>query len=265
MIVGQDKLLSIIDNHSIDSFPRSVMLLGAQGSGKHTLCTYISNHLNLKIENITNNLTQEMIEEISTRVEPSIYLIETSKITVREENTILKFLEEPLKNAYIILIAESKNRLLDTIINRCQIWALESYSKETLSQFITREDIDKELVLELAHTPGQVKKYSSVNLKEYDELAEKILGFIDVASVPNTLTLVDKLSYKDEPDKLDVNIFFNVLLHESWAYVVDNLKPYANVCYDLTDRLVNESLIANVDKKNLFERYLIALWKEVRR
>ena len=263
-IVGQEKLVSMIEEHTLDTFPRSVMLVGPSGSGKHSLCSFISTKLNLKIENITENLTLEMIEEISVRVEPRIYVIETSKITVKEENTILKFLEEPLKNAYIVLLCESKNRLLDTIINRCQVWTLEAYSKETLTQFVSDGNEERDLILELAHTPGEVKKYNSIKLSDYVLLASKLVNMIDIASVPNTLTLVDKLCYKNEKDKLDADIFFNVLLHQAYLLAITDDKPYGSICYDLTDKLVNESLVANIDKKNLFERYLIMLWRAVR-
>ena len=37
MIVGQDKLLNIINSCSLDTLPRTIMLLGSEGSGKKTI------------------------------------------------------------------------------------------------------------------------------------------------------------------------------------------------------------------------------------
>ena len=264
-IIGQDKILDSIRELNLDTFPRSVMLVGPEGSGKHSISCFIARHLGLTLEDISDKLTLETIEDITTRVEPSVYLIDTKNITVKEQNTILKFVEEPLKNAYIIIITESKNRLLDTVLNRCLIWTLANYSKSTLEMFLNNVTQDSELILEIANTPGQVIKYRDAQLKEYVELAKKIINFIDVASVPNTLTLVDKLQYKEEKDKLNADIFFSVLLHESWQAVKDCTKLYADRLYIITDQLKNDLLIANIDKKTLFENYLIRLWSEVRR
>ena len=264
-IVGQDKILNSIKELNLDTFPRSVMLVGPEGSGKHSISCFIARHLGLTMEDISDKLTLETIDDITTRVEPSVYLIDTKKITVKEQNTILKFVEEPLKNAYIIIITESKNRLLDTVLNRCLVWTLCNYSKATLEVFLDNITQDSELILEIASTPGQVIKYRDAKLKDYVELARKIINCIDVASVPNTLTLVDKLQYKDEKDKLNADIFFSVLLHESWQAVKNYTKPYSDRLYILTDQLKNDLLIANIDKKTLFENYLIRLWSEVRR
>ena len=51
-MIGQKRLLNVIDNYTIDTFPRSVILIGDQGCGKHTLVNYISENI---IENAINN------------------------------------------------------------------------------------------------------------------------------------------------------------------------------------------------------------------
>ena len=69
------------------------MLVGDAGSGKHLICDYIASKFNLLIDNISDRLTLETIEDAATRVSLCLYIIESNKITVKEENTILKFLE----------------------------------------------------------------------------------------------------------------------------------------------------------------------------
>ena len=99
MIIGQEKICNLIDNLSLDSFPRSLMLVGARGGGKHLICDYISNKFRLTSIDLTDSLELETIEEIYNRVEPYLYIIRINEITVKEENVILKFLEEPLKTS----------------------------------------------------------------------------------------------------------------------------------------------------------------------
>ena len=155
MIVGQEKLCKRIDRCTLDTFPRSLMLVGEEGSGKHLLCEYISKHLGLPIEDITESLSLETINDIYLKVEPYIYTIMVNRISVREENLILKFLEEPLKNSYIILIADTEIGLLPTIVNRCTVFQLQHYKKDVLLGFVNGKSQD---VLEVAHTPGMVIK-----------------------------------------------------------------------------------------------------------
>ena len=62
---------------------------------------------------------------------------------------MLKFIEEPLKNSYIIILAESTNQLLPTIYNRCQVMTFAPYSIDELRNFT-----QDELVLSVARTPG---------------------------------------------------------------------------------------------------------------
>lgn len=258
MIVGQEHIISLIDKSTVDTFPKSLILLGEYGSGKHTISDYISNRLNLTLIDITENLNLETIEEIGMRVEPYIYLINGKDISIKEQNTILKFLEEPLKNSFIIILCENKNQLLNTVLNRCQVWELRKYPKQLLEQFIENQ-ANKELILKVATTPGQVKSMDFDGLSDIFSLAMKIINKISGATLPNTLTLANKLAFKGEKDKINVYVFMLVLLDCYRELIIhnDNIKLYE--AYTLTKDFVNNQYIANINKKHLFENYLIQL------
>ena len=53
MIIGQDKILSQINTFTIDSLPSAIMIIGENGSGKHTIVNYIAERFKLIIEDIT--------------------------------------------------------------------------------------------------------------------------------------------------------------------------------------------------------------------
>ena len=42
MIVGQNKIRSLIETSNLDNFPNSLIISGERGSGKHTICDLIS-------------------------------------------------------------------------------------------------------------------------------------------------------------------------------------------------------------------------------
>lgn len=260
-MLGQEKICSLIESSTLDTLPRTIMLLGSEGSGKKTIASLISKKFNLILSDITERLDLDTLEEITMKVEPHLYQIRANEISVKEQNVILKFLEEPLKNSYIVLICEHTQGLLPTIVNRCQIWSLQNYSKEVLRTFLTTGSED---LLNIVDTPGLI-----LSLQEYDfvsmiELADKIIDKIAVASIPNTLTLSNKIAFKNEKGKFDVSLFLKVLSSRiCYRWSVQNDVRYINA-YSLTSELQRMINVSNVDKKALFEKYLMNLRTHMR-
>lgn len=261
MIVGQEKICTKIDQLTLDSFPRTLMLVGPYGSGKHLIVEYIAKKFNLTVRDITTTLTLEVIEELSERVEPYLYIIETAQLNVKQENTILKFLEEPLKNSYIVLLAETTNGLLPTIVNRCQSWQLQNYTQDTLRSFLTNNNID---VLTVATTPGQVIEFCNIDFSGVIALAEKIITHIEIANIANTLTLTNKVSVKEEQGKHQLKHLVAILQQR----FVEHYKQTNDVRYSqgylLTNDLYKRLTVKNLDYKALFDKYLIQLRKVMR-
>lgn len=256
-LIGQDKIINFIKSNNISTIPRTIMLEGGYGSGKHSICKILADTYSLDIEDISDNLTFEKIEQIILTVAPKIYLIDSSSITVKNENAILKFLEEPLKNAIIVILCENKYSLLETIRNRCYILSLEKYSDDILVQFIPTT-ADKELYLKICDTPGEILTLQENSLKDMLNLCEKIFTSINRATYANTLSLSDKMAFKNEKDKFNFNLFFKLLTLLSYDRVIQN-TPNCIFEYNLTNDYLNKLSIKNIDKKMLFENYLLKL------
>ena len=131
-MVGQEKILNRLKAYPLYEFPHSILLLGEDGCGKHTLVDEISKYFDFEVLEITDMISLDTIIEINQRLVPTMYLINMNKLTDREQNIILKFLEEPSKNAYVVLISEGTHNLLETIVNRCILFEFEPYTEEQL-------------------------------------------------------------------------------------------------------------------------------------
>lgn len=249
-------LKSKVDMLNLDTFPRTLLLNGEKGCGKHTLLKYISSHLALEVEDITDNISLELISDIMLRPNPTIYAIDIDKLTLNEENAILKFLEEPLKNSFIILLSENKYNLIPTIFNRCVIWDFAPYEKEYLRNFLV--DKNQDMILEYATTPGKVIEYCNHKIYDMVALANKIFDNISKANIANALSLSKYLSFKSEKDKFDVDIFFDILRKVAEKRYVNNLGIFKH--WELTSKLVKKCKIKNVDKKLLFDSYIIEMY-----
>lgn len=255
-IIGQDKILKFIESNTLSTFPRTVMFEGESGSGKHLLCNFMAKTYGIEIEDISENLNFEKIEQITLTVTPKLYIIDSANISVKNENAILKFLEEPLKNSLIVILTENKYSLLDTIRNRCYLITLNKYDKELLKTFIT-DNSREETLLKICTTPGDIISMQENSLEQMLNLCNKIFESINKASYSNTLSISDKLAFKNEKDKYNVRLFFKLLQVVSYERVCNNTGSIND--YNLTNQLFNESTIKNIDKKMLFENYLIKL------
>ena len=63
-LVGLESVTEYIDKNNLDTFPHSLILLGREGSGKRTTSEYIAEHLGLNLVDITDNLSEELINSI---------------------------------------------------------------------------------------------------------------------------------------------------------------------------------------------------------
>lgn len=252
MVIGQEIICNKIESTTLSTFPRTLMLIGDYGSGKHLLCDEIAKHLNISIRDLTKEISQEVIDEIYNRTDPMLYIIDIDKISIKEQNMILKFTEEPLKNSYIIILTEAGSNILQTIFNRCQQWRLVAYNLDYLKTFTSNENI-----LRLASTPGQIKDFLNNDFESLFELAIKIVDKIASANLPNTLTITNKITTKDEKGKIPAKLLIKALIISFRDYWIKLKDLRYLIAYKRTAKLSADSKIRNVDLKYLFDKYLI--------
>ena len=262
-MIGQKKLLNKLNSYTIDSFPHSSLIIGEEGSGKHLICSYIKDFLNLPLLDITENISDEYINTIYRNPNPTIYMVDLEKMTEKEQNILLKFIEEPLKTAFIILLCENRNALLDTVYNRCVIFEMDLYTKDELSNFISSSE-DKDLILAVLRTPGKILNTNLSNIRSIYDICDKMVDKLSIANFSNTLTIKDKINYKDEYNKFDINIFFDMLIYNLYnKYLLENnIKIYR--MYLLTVESRKRLIDKRINKEIFVQNFLTKLWKESR-
>lgn len=260
-MIGQEKLLEKINLYNVDTFPRSCLIVGEKGSGKHTLVSYINeNIVKFPLYDITATVSAEYIDEIYRNPNPGIYLINLSEMTEKQQNVLLKFVEEPLNNSFIILLSESKNLVLNTIINRCICFEMEAYSKAELGTFLTVEE-DKDLILNILRTPGKILSTNINNMKALYELCDKMITKTKYANYANTLTIADKINFKDDYDKFDLDIFFDCLCFTMFNNYLNTGDINTLKLYELTRDQRKILIDKRVNKELFFENFLTKFWK----
>ena len=123
------------------------------------------------------------------------------------------------------------------------------------------EGVDSRIT-EIVNTPGQVIAMTGYNIDDMVQYASKVIGSIKNANYANILNISrKKISYDGDKDKYMPTHFILVLMYvlkQQYFTTEDNRLMSA---YLLTNKLYNNSKIANIDMKNLFEHYLFELKK----
>lgn len=255
---GQEKLTSTFSHMTIEQLPKTIMLLGEYGCGKHTLAKNIAEMFFLEYNDVTETISVDLINEIYGHKIPTLYVIDVNKL--KDQNIILKFIEESKDFIFVCLLCDNENLVLNTVMNRCIIYRFEEYSKDFLKQYIScvRQG-DEEIALNIFTTIGQLQTYGNMNLTELNDLCYKIATKIQDASITNTLSLVDKFNYKDLYDKYDVSIFFKLL-----KLILKDLTKQDIKYYNMYMLVLNYSKRLNdnrIRKEDLMSNFLIKFWK----
>ena len=258
-MVGQNKLIRRLNSYTFENFPKSNLLIGEKGCGKHSLVQMACNKLNVPAVEITYSLSDEFITDLYTKTERVVYIIDINALAknsryLNKENAILKFVEEPPMDAIVFILVEYDSQVIDTIKNRCIIWQFKPYDLKTLKEFKT---LDNDLIYSLLNTPGKLLNYetdSDVDYVKLIDICKLIIDNIDRANISNTLSLdrhLENFSLEDFLKCLKLLLYNNYIESE-----FDNKYWKA---FELTKRFINRSIVLNINEQQMFDEYLLRL------
>ena len=261
ILEGQERLSTIFENMPLSQLPQTFMLLGEVGCGKHTLATKLASYYQLDYLDITEHISNDVLSELALSPMPTLYIVDTQLMNERQQNTILKFIEDYRPNSWTCLICSNKNLLLETIVNRCIVYTFDAYTKEFLKGFaeslLGEGNCDK--ALELSATVGQLNAFIGQDLTKLESLCDKIIHKIKLANLSNVLSIANQFNYKDLYDKFNVDIFFKLMCKKLQEECLTDIKYLSQ--YKITQEYAKRLNDARVNKQYLLENYLIQLWR----
>jgi Holliday junction resolvasome RuvABC ATP-dependent DNA helicase subunit len=258
-IIGQTKLLSKIN--AMEYLPKTLMLLGPTGCGKHTIARYVAEEFKLDFVEIEESVSAQDLEDYTHKTIDTLYLINLNKFTEKQQNQFLKFIEEPSKSVYVILIANSEAGILNTILNRSIKHHLEPYTKEEIEQ-ITNTKVN-DLAFKIFQTPGKLLNLTEQSFNDVMGLANTIVHSIDKASYPNALVVSTKINYKDLYSKIDFDLFFDAVEYLALEDYKNNKTVQSLTVFKTTNQFKQYATQQNLIKEILMINYLTTLWEAV--
>lgn len=259
-MIGQKKIIERINTN----IPNPLLIIGSYGMGRYTVTEEIINKLEFdKVNYITEKFTVEDIDNLYITTSPQVIVIDITNLSVGKridtlQNSILKFLEEPPKSSQIIVLAEDKGQVIDTILNRCQIWEMEPYSCEELKEIGEGrvDNIPEAILSGIIKTPLNVLSFKPDTLNEVITLSETIVTKIAVANVSNTLSLVDRVDISDKT-KLSLSMLLDGIIYHLSRFCINDFNPSMLEGIKRTHRLQHDLTVLGINKKYLFENYLL--------
>ena len=246
-VVGQQHVTrTLINSIKENKIPSALLFCGPRGVGKTSSARIFAREINnyLKEDELSFNIFEldaasnnkaddirDLIEKV--RIPPQkgkykVYIIdEVHMLSKHAENAFLKTLEEPPPYVVFILATTEKNKILPTIISRCQIYDFnrikEAEIVEYLNQICEKENIEFEL--------------PALNL-----IAKKSDG-----SMRDSLTILDRVvNYSNNKILIkETSILLNVIDDDKYLEIVEktqngNLVNAIEIFNKLSDSGIDE-------------------------
>lgn len=260
-VIGQTKLMSIIDSYTIHTLPKALMLIGQAGCGKHTVSKYISEKFNLDYVEIDESVSSAEIEDFLYRTINTLYVIDLTKFSEKQQNAFLKVLEEASSTTYFILTACSEAGVLNTILNRCIKYTFEPYTKQEVEQITGT--IVNEQAFTIFKTPGKLLNMTDSSFNNIITLADSLVKNIHAAKYANALVISTKINYKDLYNKVDFNLFFDAVEYLALEDFKTNSIQRSFTIFKITNQFKQYATQSNLIKEALMLNYLTTLWEAV--
>jgi hypothetical protein len=141
-------------------------------------------------------------------------------LNMNAQNGLLKILEEPPENSFIILIAHSVERLLITVKSRVIKLKFHPFSPEEIKLIIKREDFTTNSLIEQGFSITNIEKWHSLS---YNEIYKVILNFLFSLKTP--FEIYESVESWCKKEKVATEEFFeiiNVLNTRMMKYKLNN-------------------------------------------
>lgn len=263
-MIGQKEL---IDKTIKNMYPFSLVVAGKH-NGKKMFCKEIANKLNYPYIEVGRGIDNiiEMINDINNKQFNRIYLIyDIETYNFRALEAVLKIVEEPPKNCYIIATCNNLTKLKNTIINRAYIIQLNHYRSFELINYIKDKNyniFEVDYLNSFIYSPTMIEYFIKENrlemyLKETKWFIDNIMSFSggEALKYSENFKVVE-----DGSQNIEIDIFFYVLLYHL-------IK--CNKSGDLISRLVSviflfleQYNVNGIDKKSLIKDFIIQYRRE---
>ncbi len=229
-VKDQDHIVAVLEGAiKKGEIPHALLFSGTRGTGKTTLArifakTIGTSDMDLYEIDAASNRGIDDIRELKEAVhtlpyesKQKVYIIDEVHMLTKEAfNALLKTLEEPPEHVVFILATTEEEKLLDTILSRCQVFRMHSPTRAVLAEIVSDIAVKEGFKLNpdaadliAVAADGSFRDALGVTQKVIMASGDKIGDVDEVAAIigaPKTATvqqLLEGLHTKDKEVALD--------------------------------------------------------------
>ncbi|WP_409296397.1 DNA polymerase III subunit delta' [Peribacillus sp. SCS-26] len=102
-------------------------------------------------------------------------LLHADKMTAQAANSLLKFLEEPHKNTTAILVTEQVQRILPTILSRCQVVTFKPLSPDLFKESLLNHGVNQQNAAIISRVTQNLEEGLAMNSDDWFAQAQKLM------------------------------------------------------------------------------------------
>ena len=221
-VIGQENITKTLENSiKINQLAQSLLFCGPRGVGKTSCARILANMINdnntnssddfsfniFELDAASNNSVED-IRKINeqVRIPPQIgshkvYIIDEAHMLSNSAfNAFLKTLEEPPKHAIFILATTEKNKIIPTVLSRCQIYDFKRISIKDIQLYLSNIAEKNKLSFEenamfliAQKADGALRDALSI----FDRMVNFTNGNLTEKDVAKNLNLLDQQTYSE--------------------------------------------------------------------
>ncbi|MAR21960.1 MAG: DNA polymerase III, subunit gamma and tau [Flavobacteriales bacterium] len=236
-VIGQSIITSTLQNAiNNNQVAQSFLFCGPRGVGKTSCARIFAKEINNYSENEINDFSfnifeldaasNNSVEDIrnlteQVRIPPQsgkykVYIIdEAHMLSTQAFNAFLKTLEEPPPHAKFILATTEKNKIIPTILSRCQIFDFRRINIDDISNHLEYIANQENIIFE-KEALNLIANKSDGSLRDALSLFDMLISYsqneITYSSVVKHLNLLDYEYYFKITDNIEINDLSSNLL-----------------------------------------------------
>ena len=237
-VIGQDAIVKTLLNAiKNDSLAQALLFCGPRGVGKTTCARILAKEINKVDSNYDYNIFEldaannAGVEDIRTlidqfRIPPQIgkykvYIIdEVHMLSKQAFNAFLKSLEEPPNHVIFILATTEKNKIIPTILSRCQIFEFKKIDQIQIEQSLKKICRENEIDFE-------DEALNLIASKSDGAMRDALVMFDRLVTFTNGKLSLNEVSIN--LNTLDLDTYFNFSDLISSSSIPDILSKYNEI------------------------------------
>jgi DNA polymerase-3 subunit gamma/tau len=281
-MIGQDAIVKTLNNAiKNDNIPQALLFCGPRGVGKTSCARILAKKINNLEDDFEYNIfeldaaSNNSVEDIRNitdqiRIPPQtgrykVYIIdEVHMLSNQAFNAFLKSLEEPPEHVVFILATTEKNKILPTILSRCQIYDFKKVDNESIIKLLSKICKEKKVKYEDGSL-SLIAERSDGSIRDSLSIFDRLVSFTDsnltISEVTSNLNVLDFNTYfkiSELINKKDIPGILN-LYNEVYIKGFDDLNFLNGLSKHLRELLIyslNSSDKLSDYKNELSKKYL---------